>query len=337
MLRPKGITLVETLVVIFIIGVLIALLLPAVQSAREAARRMQCQSHLRQIGLALNLYANTHRGYLPAHLIWRDLSWRIAALPFIEQKNLAWRYRDVGGRLPFWMKDLDPEIWDAVVDIFGAELLLYQCPSTPEYPRTLHNVSLGPSIPRLLPSMSTRDYIANWAVSAYTEGESFGTIYPGAFAGPPEQSYRIFSSGEKETFTRYSEFRSGHLDRISDGLSQTIFVMEQAGLPERYETGHKISKDPCAFFMSNRQRVDHKGAWPVGQFEHELNIPLSSDPDNRIINIGNCGGLYSFHPGIYAAMGDASIRFLSEETDAAVVLALLTREGEERLDSLETW
>lgn len=86
--RPRGFTLVELLVVVAIIAALVALLLPAVQAARSAARRTQCASNLRQVGLAIAMFCDTHRGRFPytSHNETEnvDLSWIYTVAPFME-------------------------------------------------------------------------------------------------------------------------------------------------------------------------------------------------------------------------------------------------------------
>lgn len=86
--KPSAFTLVELLVVIAIIGILLALLLPAVQAAREAARRVQCANHLHQIGIALHVYHATHRRFPPAFIQPNNVLWTGLLLPQIEQQPL---------------------------------------------------------------------------------------------------------------------------------------------------------------------------------------------------------------------------------------------------------
>src|SRR6185295_4415493 len=94
--RP-AFTLVELLVVIAIIGVLVALLLPAVQAAREAARRMTCSNHLRQLGLALQNYHDTYNALPPArHAGGVNICWLVRILPYIEQGNVKYDFSQGG-------------------------------------------------------------------------------------------------------------------------------------------------------------------------------------------------------------------------------------------------
>lgn len=115
-----GYTLVELMVVIGLIGLLISILLPAVQAARESARRRQCSNHLRQIGLAVSLYEDAYKWFPPAasgpprHALGPRL------LPFLELARLADRYRyDVPYKDP------------ANAEIVGLQIPVFVCPSAP--------------------------------------------------------------------------------------------------------------------------------------------------------------------------------------------------------------
>ncbi|MBA3312029.1 MAG: DUF1559 domain-containing protein [Planctomycetaceae bacterium] len=124
-LRPnhkRGITVLEVLVVVAIIGILIALMLPSVRSARPAARRTQCKNNLKQIGLALHNYHDTYGSLPPAYTVDADgnrlHSWRTLVLPFIEQQAL---YEKIDLSKP-WN---DP----ANAEVFQTHIQAYACPS----------------------------------------------------------------------------------------------------------------------------------------------------------------------------------------------------------------
>ena len=138
---PRGFTLIELLVVISIIGLLIGLLLPAVQSAREAARRGQCLNNLKQLGLAIHQYHASHNLIVPGR-VWADdqfegcsmsflsgcqgTPWTVPLLPLLEQAPLANGYNfSLGAEGPqgSYLGSL------ANATITATRLAAYQCPS----------------------------------------------------------------------------------------------------------------------------------------------------------------------------------------------------------------
>ena len=130
--KSRAFTLVELLVVIAIIGILIALLLPAVQAAREAARRMQCSNHLKQIGLGIHSFLDAQNGLPPCNLgdVNRMTFWALL-YPFVEQEGL---YNIIGERRYAGMPDVTWNYWwrdnlnDQERSSFGS-VSFYRCPS----------------------------------------------------------------------------------------------------------------------------------------------------------------------------------------------------------------
>jgi prepilin-type N-terminal cleavage/methylation domain-containing protein len=142
-MRKRGFTLVELLVVIAIIGVLVALLLPAVQAAREAARRMQCSNHLKQLGIALHNYHDVFQGlpfgararYVqtsktnPQNQNWGP-SWYVGLLPFAEQKPLSDLIEQAGLNPTTWT-DTTPSVGRVPFAANNQKIPWMLCPSSP--------------------------------------------------------------------------------------------------------------------------------------------------------------------------------------------------------------
>src|SRR5690606_13608677 len=182
-----GFTLVELLVVIAIIGVMVGLLLPAVQAAREAARRMQCKNHLKQIALAVHNYESSYGHFPPSASIRMvgaintNASWSIHGriLPFIEQGTLA-------GQV-----DLS-QAWDDQQAISGLKIPIYACPSDPgsDTPRDVS--------PKLASPLFPTTYGFNFGTWLVYDPVS-GQIGDGAFGPNSRIGFRDFTDGTSNT------------------------------------------------------------------------------------------------------------------------------------------
>lgn len=232
----RAFTLVELLVVIAIIGVLVSLLLPAVQAAREAARRMQCGNNLKQIGLALHNYADTHRVF-PSGWIYNGVAnrecwgWGALILPYLEQSAVHDQLRVSQGSM---VDNLLSTNWQPVVAALQLPLPMFICPSDTGYQNRgqVHNDrrfngGAGFAAHAFTPGVSS--YIAS---NGYGPGRTGFEDNTGMFYGNSSLSFKDIVDGTSNTFAvgeRDTDFcRSGTWVGVRNGNgggSRGVFVV----------------------------------------------------------------------------------------------------------------
>jgi len=308
--RPAAFTLVELLVVIAIIGILIALLLPAVQAAREAARRTQCVNNLKQVGLALHNYEGSHKGlpYGSDYTQGGKSTWAMMLLPYIERQahydkidrtvglNHANNAQTVKMVVPGYLCPSDPQSGSPVLKGRG------DSPGTnpTESAMLSYPACMGPTQPDACPMCpNTTPSATNWCCQGCNFG-SYGSpcgIQNGTFSG---------------MFGRWP--KSIELREVTDGLSRTIMGGET--LP-----GHYIWN---GVFCVN---------FPVSG----MTVPINTMQEDGGIHGGQVlrlwaitSGYKSRHPGgANFMMGDASVVFINETIDHQLYANLGTRAGNE--------
>jgi prepilin-type N-terminal cleavage/methylation domain-containing protein/prepilin-type processing-associated H-X9-DG protein len=293
--KAHGFTLVELLVVIAIIGILVALILPAVQSARESGWRTQCQNNMRQIGQAALTYENQFKRIPPAQGADNRHSFFAYLLPFLEERNVANNYQ------------LKPNTrWnDPVNDSANPGQLASRAPLP---------IHICPSVGEI------RLARGKYPVSDYTVIiEVDSGLYDRFRANqtrPPNRPPK-----NRTALVHKTDFR--RVAKVLDGMSQTILLAECAGRPEIYnEKRQRISTNP-----------NSEGGWADPDNEitlHGVSIAGGTPSMMNALNENIGGGapgseIYSFHPGgCNFVFGDGTVRFIPETVDPDVFISLVT-------------
>jgi prepilin-type N-terminal cleavage/methylation domain-containing protein len=317
-----GFTLVELLVVIAIIGILVALLLPAVQMAREAARRMSCSNNLKQLGLALHNYHDTYKSFPPKSVgpsQCFDISWIIHTLPYIEQESIR---QALYGEL---MKHPRYAVW--IDDAFfgdmgtGAEVEVPEliCPSNVRVDKQVPITNnLGIAAPQPFGRMSYKVCTGSNADSeGFRNRGIFNTLFSTRMADITDGTSNVFLLGEVAIGGRAIDEYIGNV---------AVFTPIAVGTNDPCVAG--TGYDPTTEKLLGTQTLRPGTWWHAGisvlasfQTVYPPNGPscFGNYPLGNALGVASVVPASSFHPGgAQHCLADGSVRFISETIEVNV-------------------
>jgi prepilin-type N-terminal cleavage/methylation domain-containing protein len=290
-----GFTLVELLVVIAIIGVMVGLLLPAVQAAREAARRMQCSNNLKQIGLAMHNYHDSLGQFPPSRASCCWGTWNVLIMPYIEQGNVSTLYQNWGGTDATGARYGAPP---NSVNVTGRRYASFSCPSDQE------NAPIG--------ALTNHNYAVNYGNTSLLQTDLNGVVFGRApFIGDHLRKvrFRDVVDGTSNTLL-VGEVRQGQRSDLrgftwwGDASQFSTYLAINSPLPDRIYTlsyCNPVRGMPC-------------------------DVSTAANPTMFASR--------SQHPGgVNSSLCDGSVRFYSSSLDLLIWRALSTAAGSEVVDS----
>lgn len=302
----RGWTLLELLTVIAIVALALALLLPAVGRTRDAARRLECQSHLRNLGLAVQQYVAARQRFPPAASVrWGERpdgraepprhSVITHLLPYFEQAAL------------YQQLDLTRDWNDRVNDDLTRQHLggVLVCPAVPDDRRAYHVSDYNPAI-RVDPSQPT-------GLGALLRAGRIRnrSTQPGPHWGAGLKVWdNVLQLDQADYVHRLFDRRVVRPRDVRDGMTHTLVLVENAGKPVCYRLGRRAE---CTI---TRFRWASPNLWMT------INDVCGQD---QLLNCSNNSQPYSFHiDGVNAAYADGSVHFVSQQIDPNTFVSLVT-------------
>lgn len=308
--RPQGpgpgFTLVELLVVIAIIGVLVAMLLPAVQAAREAARRSQCGSNLHQESLAIHSYLAAKRTLPPGlhECCWG--TWQVAVLPYVEQQALGSAYQDFGGGRSTVAYHTDPNL----TNVSSKRLPFATCPSD----------KVSAPFPWGSGAMTKHNYVVNYGPTGLEDN---------LFEKPEGWTQVAVLNGVAYNGAPFESRKTIPPSQITDGTSNTLLmseVIQGEGVDIRGLTWWGDGAGFSTYLAPNASQPDSSiyGSY-CDVTENDLSPCVQQGRRTPSMYAARSHHLQ----GVGVALCDASVRFVSDNIDLAVWRMLSTTQGDE--------